>query len=134
MTVSSDQIAEILDRMKRGGVAGLEASGPGWSLQLGRLGEPPVQAQQTTPVTSPCVGTVIRQHPLADRPMTVDGQFVAAGDVLAIVAAGLLYRAVIAPVAGQVVHCHVEQRRLVEYGTPLFQIAPALNQGDEHAN
>ncbi|MBS0223220.1 MAG: hypothetical protein JSR91_21015 [Proteobacteria bacterium] len=140
MSVSLEQIIEILTRMQAAGVVSLTASGPGWSLQL-RLPEEMRSSTPTSTATpqmsiamSPSVGMLIRQHPLQREPATSRGQVVAHDEILAFVAAGLLYRPVTAPVAGQVVDCLVEHGELVEFGTPLFRIAPALHQGDGHAD
>lgn len=128
MSVPADYIAEILDRMQAAQIVGVEASGPDWSLRLGQL-QGTLSAREPLPdatiVFSPAVGRFLRQHALQNAPMAVDGQTVAAGDILAIVATGPLFRPVTAPVAGEVLACLAEQDQFVEFGTPLFQIVPA---------
>jgi biotin carboxyl carrier protein len=75
-------------------------------------------------VTSPGVGTLLRTHPLHDRPLAGSGEMVAAGQAIALLRVGALLVPVVADAAGVVVDARVPDGTLVGYGDRLFDLLP----------
>jgi acetyl-CoA carboxylase biotin carboxyl carrier protein len=75
-------------------------------------------------VTSPFVGTFYRSPTPDADPYAVEGQRVEKGQVLCIVEAMKLMNEIEADAAGVVVAVLVENAQPVEYGQPLFRLAP----------
>jgi acetyl-CoA carboxylase biotin carboxyl carrier protein len=75
-------------------------------------------------VTSPFVGTFYRSPSPDADPYVVEGQRVEKGQVLCIVEAMKLMNEIEADSAGVVVAVLVENTQPVEYGQPLFRLAP----------
>jgi len=85
--------------------------------------EPPAASKDVT-ITSPFVGTFYRA-PSPEAPNFVEiGQRVKRGQVLCIVEAMKLMNEIEAEVDGVIVSCLVENAQPVEYGQPLFKLAP----------
>ena len=76
-------------------------------------------------VTSPFVGTFYRSPGPDSDPYVVEGQRVEKGQVLCIVEAMKLMNEIEADAAGVVAAVLVENIQPVEYGQPLFRLAPA---------
>ena len=75
-------------------------------------------------VTSPFVGTFYRSPTPDADPYVVEGQRIEKGQVLCIVEAMKLMNEIEADTAGVVVAVLVENTQPVEYGQPLFRLAP----------
>jgi len=75
-------------------------------------------------VTSPFVGTFYRSPSPDADPYVVEGQRIEKGQVLCIVEAMKLMNEIEADTAGVVVAVLVENTQPVEYGQPLFRLAP----------
>jgi len=75
-------------------------------------------------VTSPFVGTFYRSPGPDSDPYVVEGQRVEKGQVLCIVEAMKLMNEIEADAAGVVAAVLVENTQPVEYGQPLFRLAP----------
>ncbi|HWM86215.1 MAG TPA: acetyl-CoA carboxylase biotin carboxyl carrier protein [Kofleriaceae bacterium] len=75
-------------------------------------------------VTSPFVGTFYRSPTPDSDPYVVEGQRIDKGQVLCIVEAMKLMNEIEADTAGVVVAVMVENSQPVEYGQPLFRLAP----------
>ncbi len=75
-------------------------------------------------VTSPFVGTFYRSPSPDADPYVVEGQRIEKGQVLCIVEAMKLMNEIEADTAGVVVAVMVENTQPVEYGQPLFRLAP----------
>jgi acetyl-CoA carboxylase biotin carboxyl carrier protein len=84
----------------------------------------PAAGSRDVTVTSPFVGTFYRA-PSPEAPNFVEiGQRVKRGQVLCIVEAMKLMNEIEAEIDGVVVSCLVENAQPVEYGQPLFKLAP----------
>jgi acetyl-CoA carboxylase biotin carboxyl carrier protein len=75
-------------------------------------------------VTSPFVGTFYRSPTPDSDPYVVEGQRIEKGQVLCIVEAMKLMNEIEADTAGVVVSVLVDNSQPVEYGQPLFRLAP----------
>jgi len=76
-------------------------------------------------IKSPMVGTFYRS-PSPEAPFYVEeGQAISKGQVLCIVEAMKLMNEIEAEITGKIVSILVENGQPVEYGEPLFEIAPA---------
>jgi acetyl-CoA carboxylase biotin carboxyl carrier protein len=84
----------------------------------------PAAASKEVTITSPFVGTFYRA-PSPEAPNFVElGQRVKRGQVLCIVEAMKLMNEIEAELDGVIVSCLVENAQPVEYGQPLFKLAP----------
>jgi acetyl-CoA carboxylase biotin carboxyl carrier protein len=104
------------------------ASAPAASAPAAAFASAPAAAQAAEKpgnlVTSPFVGTFYRT-PAPDQPAFVDvGTVVKKGQVLCIIEAMKLMNEIEADVAGRVTEVLVENGQPVEFGQPLFRIAP----------
>jgi acetyl-CoA carboxylase biotin carboxyl carrier protein len=86
---------------------------------------PPATPSDTITVTSPIVGTFYRSPSPDADPYIEEGDVVKKGQVLCIVEAMKLMNEIESEVDGRVVKILAESTKAVEYGQPLFLIAPA---------
>lgn len=86
---------------------------------------PPAPPSDTITVTSPIVGTFYRSPSPDADPYIEEGDIVKKGQVLCIVEAMKLMNEIESEVDGRVVKILAESTKPVEYGQPLFLIAPA---------
>jgi acetyl-CoA carboxylase biotin carboxyl carrier protein len=85
---------------------------------------PPQQPQGTT-ITSPFVGTFYRSPGPEVAPFVELGSYIKKGQSLCIVEAMKLMNEIESEVEGEIVAILVENAKPVEFGTPLFIVAPA---------
>jgi acetyl-CoA carboxylase biotin carboxyl carrier protein len=78
-----------------------------------------------TPVTSPMIGTFYRAPAPGAAPYVKEGDVIQKGTVVCIIEAMKLMNEIEAEVAGRVARTLVENGQTVEFGQPLFLIAPA---------
>jgi len=79
----------------------------------------------TVTVTSPIVGTFYRSATPGAAPFVSEGDVVEIGQVLCIIEAMKMMNEIVAEVAGRIVAIPAENGSPVEYGSPLFLVAPA---------
>lgn len=84
---------------------------------------PPFPASSLLPVTSPGVGLFRFNEPGKPR-VAVEGASVAEGQALGSLDTGAAPIPVPAPAAGRLVKVLIDEGKAVEYGQPLFLIAP----------
>jgi acetyl-CoA carboxylase biotin carboxyl carrier protein len=129
------ETAEVSITLRRGGVAAMaqvQASGPAMVMSTPHSSFAHAPVKEAAPaaedkshvVTSPFVGTFYRK-PNPDTPAYVQlNDRVEKGKVLCIVEAMKLMNEIEADVSGTIVGVLVEDGAPVEYGQPLFKIAP----------
>jgi acetyl-CoA carboxylase biotin carboxyl carrier protein len=78
-----------------------------------------------TPVTSPMIGIFYRAPAPGAEPYVKEGDLVQKGTVVCIIEAMKLMNEIETEVAGRVARTLVENGQAVEFGQPLFLIAPA---------
>ena len=81
-------------------------------------------AAGSTVVTSPMVGTFYRAPAPDAEPFVATGDFVQPGQVLCIIEAMKMMNEIHAEVGGRIVGIAAENGSPVEYGSPLFLLAP----------
>jgi acetyl-CoA carboxylase biotin carboxyl carrier protein len=90
-----------------------------------RTQEPPAVDPSLHTVTSPFVGTFYRSSSPEASPFVEIGQVVRKGQVLCIVEAMKLMNEIEAEVGGRITEALVQNGQTVEFGEPLFRIAPS---------
>jgi len=85
----------------------------------------PSETEGLIPVESPMVGTFYRAPAPGVDPYVKEGDPVQKGTVLCIIEAMKLMNEIESEIAGRVVKILVENGQPVEYGQPLFLVAPA---------
>ena len=123
MMFTADEIAFLVACMKRNGVAELDICHDSEELRLvcaagARPGPSSSAAKSARTISATAFGVL---HLEAAAPFAV-GASVAAGDIVATVAAGPLRRPVVSPATGKLTKILGRQGQRVEYGTPLFEI------------
>lgn len=88
-----------------------------------KVGEVP-ETERLITVTSPIVGTFYRAFSPEAKPFVDEGDRVKKGQVLCIIEAMKLMNEIESEVDGKVVKIFIENGHPVEYGEPLFLIAP----------
>jgi acetyl-CoA carboxylase biotin carboxyl carrier protein len=91
---------------------------------LGESADLPMGGAPTVTVTSPIVGTFYRAASPGAAPFVSEGDVVEIGQVLCLIEAMKMMNEIIAEVAGRVVAIPAENGAPVEYGSPLFLLAP----------
>jgi acetyl-CoA carboxylase biotin carboxyl carrier protein len=106
-------------------VAPAAPAAPAASLPRAQTAPPPAKAEpEHHVVTSPFVGTFYRSPSPDADPYVVEGQRIEKGQVLCIVEAMKLMNEIEADSSGVVAAVLVQNAQPVEYGQPLFRIAP----------
>jgi acetyl-CoA carboxylase biotin carboxyl carrier protein len=78
----------------------------------------------TVTVSSPIVGTFYRAASPGAAPFVAEGDVVEIGQVLCVIEAMKMMNEIVAEVAGRIVAIPAENGSPVEYGSPLFLVAP----------
>ena len=144
------EIQELIDLLKRNNLAELEFEREGFRIFLKReagLGPVPAASRESVPagleipaerltesvpgetsgmvtVTSPIVGTFYRSPSPDADPYVEEGDLVKKGQVLCVVEAMKLMNEIESEVDGRIVKILAESTKPVEFGQPLFLIAP----------
>jgi len=84
----------------------------------------PAAQQKTVEIKSPMVGTFYRSPSPGVKPYVEVGERVERGQVVCIIEAMKLMNEIQSEVAGRIVKVSVENAQPVEYGQPLFVVAP----------
>ncbi|MGE0714150.1 MAG: hypothetical protein AB7P02_01800 [Alphaproteobacteria bacterium] len=126
--IPEDDISRILAAARARGVARLEVTLPGLTLAAAFAGEAAAVSEPAV-VTATAFGLFTSCAPGTERPLATPGAPVAAGDVVALLRVGDLYRPVRAPVAGSLGTALVAEGALVGHGDPVFTMAP--ESGDD---
>lgn len=89
----------------------------------------PTEANHFQPITAPMVGTFYRAPNPDAPPFVEEGDEVHPGQTVCIIEAMKLFNEIQSEVGGRVARVLAENGAPVEYGQPLFLIAPAANGG-----
>ena len=124
MMLTAAEIAELTALMRANGVESLDISEGGASIRL--VAAPGEAAPPSSFALSPGVGHLIAER-APGEPFAAPGAVVQAGDILGLIAAGLVRRPVTAPGAGVLLRALLEPGALAGFGTPLFELSPYHN-------
>jgi acetyl-CoA carboxylase biotin carboxyl carrier protein len=127
MILAANDIAELVEHMRCLGVAEIEIADGDEMLRVA-LPEAVEQPARTT-ISGPTViaatacGIFVHGHPAREVTPSI-GARVEAGEIVGVIAAGPLLRPIAAPAAGTLTRLLCEPGQRVDFGTPLFAIAP----------
>jgi acetyl-CoA carboxylase biotin carboxyl carrier protein len=134
MTLSDDDVTEILRLIDDSGLDELRIETEGLSLHVVRDGAAaaerpePAELEQNADgltISSPMLGTFYRAPAPGEAPFVDVGTRVRADTIVCIIEVMKMMNSVTAGVEGTIVEIHVENAEPVEYGQPLFRVAPA---------
>jgi acetyl-CoA carboxylase biotin carboxyl carrier protein len=127
MILAANDITELVEHMRRLGVAEIEITDGDEMLRIA-LPEAVEQPARTT-ISGPMIiaagscGIFFLGHPAREATLSI-GARVDAGEVVGVIGAGPLLRPVAAPAAGTLARVLCEPGQRVDFGTPLFALAP----------
>jgi acetyl-CoA carboxylase biotin carboxyl carrier protein len=127
MILAANDIAELVEHMRCMGVAEIEIADGDEMLRVA-LPEAVEQPARTT-ISGPTIiaasgcGIFLLGHPAREATLS-RGARVEAGEIVGVIAAGPLLRPVAAPAAGTLTRLLCEPGQRVDFGTPLFALAP----------
>lgn len=130
MILAADDIARLVEHMRRTGVAEIEIEDGDEALRvvLPEVAERSVSMTVSEPtseqtiVTASACGTFLPGHP-ARESSSIGGR-VDAGEILGVLALGPLLQPVVAPCTGTLTRLLSPRGQRVDFGTPLFALAP----------
>ena len=147
MALSDEDVSEILAIIDSAGLEELAIETPSFSLHINRgaaqpaaaalapLAAPPPQAPapapppaettNTTAIEAPMLGTFYRTESPAHPPFVEVGDRVAEDTVVCLIEVMKLMNHIQAGVSGTIVEVLAQAGELVEFGQPLFRVAPA---------
>jgi acetyl-CoA carboxylase biotin carboxyl carrier protein len=134
VTLSDDDVSEILRLIDDSGLDELRIETDGLSLHVVRDGPAPAeplepaetgQAADGVTIDSPMLGTFYRAPAPGEAPFVDVGTRIRADTIVCIIEVMKMMNSVTAGVEGTIVEIHVENAEPVEYGQPLFRVAPA---------
>jgi acetyl-CoA carboxylase biotin carboxyl carrier protein len=138
--LTDDDVREILRIVDESKLDELRVETPGFRLHVVRDGALPASAREPAPASAPAppapddgahtlvapmLGTFYRAEGPGRPPYVEVGTEVAPDTVVALIEVMKMMNSVKAGVAGTIVEVCAENAALVEYGQPLFRIAPA---------
>jgi acetyl-CoA carboxylase biotin carboxyl carrier protein len=109
----------------RGGAPGQAAQAAPVARAEPASAAPPAAEPEGEPIAAPMLGTFYRAEAPGRPPFVEVGAEVEAGTVVGLIEVMKMMNSVQAGVAGTVVEVCAENAQLVEYGQPLFRVAPA---------
>jgi acetyl-CoA carboxylase biotin carboxyl carrier protein len=127
MILAANDIAELVEHMRCLGVAEIEIADGDEMLRVA-LPEAVEQPARTT-TSGPTIiaatgcGIFVYGHPAREATPSI-GARVEAGEIVGVIAAGPLLRPIAAPAAGTLNRLLCEPGQRVDFGTPLFALAP----------
>jgi len=123
--LAADDIARLVEHMRRSGVAEIEIADGDDALRLAlpETGDAVPAPVAPTVVTATACGVFLPGHP-AREPKAPIGSPVEAGEVVAVLALGPLLQPVVAPHAGMLARLLCPAGQRVDFGTPLFELVP----------
>lgn len=128
MTLTSDDISTLIATFVESSLDELHLVGRGADLHLRRSGIGVAASAAPLPghatITAPGVGTFLSCHPLRTEPLVMPGCRVRAGDVVALLRAGVVLRQVVAPAEGIIGATIAEECVAVGFGAALFAFHP----------
>jgi acetyl-CoA carboxylase biotin carboxyl carrier protein len=128
MTLVPDDVAALATALAESGLAEMHLTGRDTDIHLVRSSSGEIArvtaVASADEITAIGVGIFLTCHPLRQTPLAARGQFVRAGQTVALLRTGLLLRPVTAPVAGYLSAPLAEPGALVGYGTALFSLQP----------
>jgi acetyl-CoA carboxylase biotin carboxyl carrier protein len=147
LALSDEDVSEILAIIDSAGLEELAIETPSFSLHINRgaaqpaaaalapLAAPPPQAPapapppaettNTTAIEAPMLGTFYRTESPAHPPFVEVGDRVAEDTVVCLIEVMKLMNHIQAGVSGTIVEVLAQAGELVEFGQPLFRVAPA---------
>ena len=134
MTLSDDDVSEILRLIDDSGLDELRIETDGLSLHVVRDGAAAAERAEPTEVAhrgdgltiaSPMLGTFYRAPAPGEAPFVNVGTRVQADTIVCIIEVMKMMNSVTAGVEGTIAEIHVENAEPVEYGQPLFRVAQA---------
>jgi len=79
-------------------------------------------------IHSPMVGTFFCRLPSSTTPLVNEGDFVTEGQKVGIIEAMRIIKEITSPMSGRIAKVLVEDNSPVEYGQPLFEVEPQVQQ------
>jgi len=132
MILAADDIAKLVEHMRRTGVAEIEISDGGEALRVAlpeAAAPAAVTPSEPTIVTATACGTFLPGLPGREESLSI-GARVDSGGVMGVVALGPLLQPVVAPCAGTLARLLCLPGQHVDFGTPLLALAPHRQSPD----
>ena len=129
-TVTLQELEQLAQSLRATTISHIALGGKDWSVRMTTSVQPfsstPTDVTPVlTSVRSPAPGLALLHHPLLEQHFTAPGQWVKAGDLLALIKMGVVYLPVRSPVSGRLESLLITQGQPVEFDQQLAQI-----QGD----
>ena len=124
------ELEQLAQSLRATTISHIALGGKAWSVRM-TLAVPPSSSTPPdampvlTPVRSPAPGLSLLHHPLLEQHFTAPGQWVKAGDLLALIKMGVVYLPVRSPVSGRLNALLITQGQPVEFDQQIAEI-----QGD----
>jgi acetyl-CoA carboxylase biotin carboxyl carrier protein len=137
--LSDEDVSEILRIIDESQLDELEVETPSFTLHVSRGSGPPPRsggppapppapaapaAAATREIEAPMLGTIYRTESPAHPPFVQIGDLVGADTVVCLIEVMKLMNHIQAGVAGTIVEVLAQSGELVEFGQPLFRVAP----------
>ncbi len=131
MSLSDEDVREILRIIDESPLAELRIETDGFSLHVRRGGAPRLSAEPEKPlnglhtIISPMLGTFYRAEGPGRKPLVDIGMHVEPDTTVCIIEVMKMMNSIPAGVSGTVIEVCSDNAQLVEYGQPLFRVSPA---------
>ncbi len=132
MSLSDEDVREILRIIDESPLAELRIETDGFSLHVRRGGVPPQRQEKAekpanglVTITAPMLGTFYRAEGPGREPFVDVGSRLEPDTTVCIIEVMKMMNSIPAGVAGTIVEVCEENAQLVEYGQPLFRVRPA---------